>query len=862
MVNRQMDLKKTRSVGRPKRTKILSKEQTVVNIDCICRICLRTAVEQDMNSLDSLRKEETIANMIIDCGGVQVSSDDELPKSVCSICLERLEDAYSLRKMIRSSESSLREMTSNVKIDSSAQQHRDNGKSIFKKSEKYIKYPTEDQIESITKFESYTVIRLKGVRCCGCQAILDSKEELRVHSIKYHSTNAAVNSRVAFQCSTCNEQFPNRMKLLNHTKNYDSNEMFHCTLCNVVFDIKYRLEQHQNLSKAHRNPPDPLAINDMEEEAEKGSFIRTRTSIRKRATKELKYPSEEFIIDLDDYSDYQIVYIRGERCCGCDQLFRNYQELVDHCTLLHPRSEGEATFECTLCSEKFEQVQSYNRHNSARTQKELYFCKLCDLIVDVRFRFEQHLKTSAAHQTALEKSDIKPSVPLGERTSSENRALEASIQTIEINDLRCCGCNFVCNERAELEKHSKEKHDSERTVDDKSRMEECNVCFKRFSSPELLMYHHNASLESTVHKCKHCEFQSEVKSRVMQHVASGVHKNAEKVFKIDEIERKNHACCFVKCTLVFKDSSSLLEHVNQNHASKRRENAEEREYDDYICYVCHKSFRNEKSLQIHQFPRKTDGQHVCKECGASFHNLSTFNAHEKMHSGTREFQCDVCDKAFYDERTLRIHKVCHNEERPYVCDVCSKSFLRKGNLKVHKRCHSKGIWECSYCQEKFKTNQSLVLHIRYHTGEKPYQCRYCENRYSHTTDRQRHEMAAHTKVRPHKCSECPAAFIRKRQLTIHERTHTGERPFVCPVCDKGFIQNNFLTKHLAMHEKTEETKETEYTIEMLDMENEEEFIVGDTVDVFEEQATDDDTQLDDAELMEVENEEIVTGDRI
>ncbi|XP_058819933.1 zinc finger protein 709-like [Topomyia yanbarensis] len=813
----------------------LIKAKPTVDMAPVCRICARTGTEQDMSSIDSQRSDETIANMISDCGGVLVSLDDTLPQSVCSTCLGRVEDAYNLRKLIRTSGSSLRAMSSQLNMNmGTATQQTNTERLITKKADKYVNYPTKDQIERVDKFEDYDVIHLKGFRCCGCQMIFTSKLELKEHSIRKHYVSKATVSTItaAFQCPTCYERFPNRIKLLNHSKSYESNEIYHCTLCDVVFDIKYRLEQHQSLSKAHRNQSDVSTVDHVGEEPKTPTKLKIRSNIRKRVTKELKLPSEEFIISTEDTSEYQILHIGGERCCGCDLIFRNYQELVDHCTVVHPSSKGEAMFECTLCSEQFDQVQSFNRHNSARTQKELYYCKLCDLVIDVRFRFDQHLKSSVAHQAALKKLGIKSAIPLEERMLTENRALEAGIDIVDITDMRCCGCNFVCSDKAELEKHSEEKHGSERVAANEERTPECNVCFKRFSSPVLLKYHHNASLQSTVYKCKQCDLQSEIKYQVMQHVASGVHPPVEKKAKSDEIEKKVYACCFAKCTLVFENSSDLLEHVKNSHASKRRENAEEREFEDFICYVCHKSFRNEKSLQIHQFPRRTEG-HVCRTCGATFLNLSTFMTHEKTHYAIREFQCDLCDKAFYDERALRVHKVCHNEERPYVCDICSKSFLRKGNLKVHKRCHSQGIWECTHCQEKFKTKQSLVLHIRYHTGEKPYQCRYCENRYSHTTDRQRHEMAAHTKVRPHKCAKCPAAFIRKRQLTIHERTHTGERPYVCHICDKGFIQNNFLTKHLASHEKDdEEMKEPEYAFELVEVENVENDYL---IDVVEEQ---------------------------
>uniref|UniRef100_A0A1Q3F1V8 C2h2-type zn-finger protein n=1 Tax=Culex tarsalis TaxID=7177 RepID=A0A1Q3F1V8_CULTA len=805
----------------------------------LCRICMGTFGKADdppaaPPEAISLYSElattgEVVANMIIDCGDIVVCHDDQLPEFVCVGCLARLEDAFALRKLIRESDKALRTMaaikTQNLVVEGE-EEIRDG--IVRKVSSKVVNYPSDEQIESVQEVDCYKIIRLRGIRCCGCNSMLGSQQEVDQHSKEMHGSASVKQEPNQFECPTCHKLFENKLKLLNHSKNFQSNEVYHCTVCDVLFDIRYRLEQHLKLSKAHRSPKEETTI---KQESTKLNLERKRTSGRRKATRELKYPEQDFILAIEETPEYQLIHIGGERCCGCERIFKTYQQLQEHCNAAHFPCPESALCECGLCFEKFDQIQSYHRHTTARNLKELYYCKFCKIVIDAKFRFDQHLKSSLAHQASREQAGIEPGPPLVDFP----RALEAGIEVLRIYDVRCCGCDFTCLTRNELEDHSEETHGFQRiTADSAQNRYECDICFQRFPTAQLLKFHKNAALQTTVFKCAQCDVQSEIKQRLLQHLASADHdaippkattSSSHNKPKPRKLQQQQHLCCFVRCTASFPSPPDLLAHVQSEHAAKRLENAEERELDGPICYVCHKSFRTERALHVHQFPKnrradRAGTPNVCGECGAAFQTASGLTQHVKGHAAERwEYQCDVCDRRCPDEVALRLHRVCHDDERRWECEVCGKRFRRKGNLKVHKRCHREvSIWECPHCGTGFKTKQSLTLHIRSHTGEKPFQCRFCENRYSHTTDRQRHEMASHTKERPHRCDLCPAAFVRKRQLTIHVRTHTGERPFVCQVCGRGFIQLNYLKKHLTTHDKTKEdclVTETEYMIEML-----------------------------------------------
>ena len=56
----------------------------------------------------------------------------------------------------------------------------------------------------------------------------------------------------------------------------------------------------------------------------------------------------------------------------------------------------------------------------------------------------------------------------------------------------------------------------------------------------------------------------------------------------------------------------------------------------------------------------------------------------------------------------------------------------------------------------------------------------------------------------HKCPICSKITVSEKQLTIHMRSHTGEKPFKCSFCGKGFSQRGSLNRHEKIHCSTEE----------------------------------------------------------
>ncbi|XP_026482582.1 zinc finger protein 91-like [Ctenocephalides felis] len=625
------------------------------------------------------------------------------------------------------------------------------------------------------------------------------------------------------------------------------------------------------------------------------TVLNARSEYLKMPNPKVNIEPQEFSIEDQDFEikeeepEHKETY--QERFMKSDLMIENeVNEYSGTCNDLEQHMPVQS-HSCTFCSDTFTDSSALEIHQKTHTDEKPFECIICNKAFTGQIDFDQHVCDWEKTLTLNESDEIRqelfeaPHYKCNEGTCNESftRAHDLE-QHMPVHSHSCTFCSDTFADSSALEIHQK-MHTDEKPF-------ECTICNKAFAvkldfdqhvcvgektltlsecdeiRQELFEAPHFKCNEGTCKKsftgphdleqhmlvhCHNCTFCSdtfsdpstlEIHLKIHAGVKSFVCTICNKAFAV-KFDFDQHACDWGK-TLILSESDEIRQ-----------------EFIEAPHYKCNEGTCNELFTEQHML----EHCHSCTFCSDTFPDSGALEIHLKIHTDVKPFVCTICNKAFTGQFDFDQH-VCNGEktlplgesdeirqelfEAPhYKCNegTCKKSFTGPHDLEQHMlvHCHS-----CTFCSDTFPDSNTLEIHQKMHTDEKPFECTICNKAFPRQLDfdqhvcdwektltlsesdevRQEFIEAPHYKCNEstcnesfteqhmlehcHSCTFCSDTFPDSGALEIHLKIHADVKPFVCTICNKVFTRQLDFDQHVCDWEKTLTLSESDNQKQNLD----------------------------------------------
>ncbi|XP_050429023.1 uncharacterized protein LOC126838558 isoform X2 [Adelges cooleyi] len=249
---------------------------------------------------------------------------------------------------------------------------------------------------------------------------------------------------------------------------------------------------------------------------------------------------------------------------------------------------------------------------------------------------------------------------------------------------------------------------------------------------------------------------------------------------------------------ILKTNLNLLENVYFN--SENFDSTDESCYvpfdNTFFCFNCQFTSKHMKEVNSHKRSIHSRKTYDCIMCKITFSNYGELNCHLCPGADlgvwqNLSFRCLFCGQG---KIPSAFRCMVHMRKAHNACDYCLDIFPNQQTLALHVNKH-KMRHMCLKCNIAYLSKKDIFEHMFWKHNRDSKECKLCLTK--------KWPYTYHFCVPPaiFTCDECKRTFSNALSLRVHERWHSGNIPYECNICHNKFITKKLLAKHEIIHKE-------------------------------------------------------------